>query len=297
MVAKDLKEIFHEELDAIYGKDEVENFFFLSAEHHFFITRLQMALEPELSFTTSEDAIFFDILNDLKQQKPIQYILGETDFYGLKFKVNPDVLIPRPETEELVDWIIKDQSLKVANGSSVYENEKIKILDIGTGTGCIAITLAKQIPYAEVYALDVSDKALEVAKRNAQIHKVDMSFIHADILNKSRWNFHFDDLKFDIVVSNPPYVRSLEKAEMKLNVLDYEPDLALFVSDDDPLIFYKAITDFSVNNLKSDGYLYFEINQYLGNETKALLEAANFQSIDLKTDINENERMLKGQKK
>ena len=145
--------------------------------------------------------------------------------------------------------------------------------------------------------MDVSDKALEVAKRNAQINKVDMSFIHADILNKSRWNFHFDDLKFDIVVSNPPYVRSLEKAEMKLNVLDYEPDLALFVSDDDPLIFYKAITDFSVNNLKSDGYLYFEINQYLGNETKALLEAANFQSIDLKTDINENERMLKGQKK
>ncbi len=293
MKAKDLKDIFHKELDAIYGKDEVASFFYLSIEHHLNVARIQLILDSEFTLTKDETDVFFTILEDLKQQKPIQYILGETEFYGLQFSVNENVLIPRPETEELVDWIIKDSKFKSQN------SKIIKILDIGTGSGCIAISLAKHLSEAQVFAVDISESALKIAKENADRNGVEVEFIKADILGSSLW----EDVAlqqmafFDIIVSNPPYVRELEKQEIKPNVLDNEPHLALFVEDDNPLIFYKAITDFAVDKLKSKGSLYFEINQYLGQETKQLLVDAEFKDIQLRKDLNGNDRMLKGTKK
>ena len=293
MKAKDLKDIFHKELDAIYGKDEVARFFYLSIEHHLNVARIQLILDSEFTLTKDETDVFFTILEDLKQQKPIQYILGETEFYGLQFSVNENVLIPRPETEELVDWIMKGSKLKSQN------SEPIKILDIGTGSGCIAISLAKHLPEAQVFAVDISESALKIAKENADRNGVEVEFIKANILESSLW----EDVAlqqmvfFDIIVSNPPYVRELEKREIRPNVLDNEPHLALFVENDNPLIFYKAITDFAVDKLKSSCSLYFEINQYLGQETKQLLVDAEFKDIQLRKDLNGNDRMLKGTKK
>jgi len=297
--AKDLKDIFHKELDQIYGKDEVASFFYLGIEHHLNVARIQLQLEPEFTLSKTEADFLFEILEGLKQQKPIQYLLGETEFYGLQFKVNNNVLIPRPETEELVDWIIKDAKSKIQN------SEAIKILDIGTGSGCIAISLAKHLPEAQVFAVDISESALEIATENAEKNNVNIQFIKGDALNLANEDF-FPSGKdvsqrqkglFDIIVSNPPYVRELEKQEIKPNVLDNEPHLALFVENDNPLIFYKAITDFAVDKLKSNGSLYFEINQYLGQETKQLLVDAEFKAVELREDLNGNDRMLKGIKK
>ncbi|WP_282032466.1 peptide chain release factor N(5)-glutamine methyltransferase [Winogradskyella eximia] len=289
MVLKELQNIFHIELDAIYGKHEVDSFFYLCTEHYLNVPRIQLTLEPGLAITKPETETFFKVLEDLKQQKPIQYILGETEFYGLPFKVNEHVLIPRPETEELVDLMIRSVT-------SSSDEKSIKILDIGTGSGCIAISLAKNLPKAEVYALDVSNEALTMAKENAKGNNVDITFIEASILEASNWNLFFENTKFDVIVSNPPYVRELEKQEIQPNVLDNEPHLALFVEDNNPLIFYKAITDFAVKKLKTNGKLYFEINQYLGEETKQLLVDANFEAVELLKDLNGNDRMLKGEK-
>lgn len=291
----DLKHIFHKELDAIYGKEEVQSFFYLLIEHYLSVPRIQLTLEPEFTSTKSETDLFFKVLEDLKQHKPIQYIIGETEFYGLPFKVNENVLIPRPETEELVDLIIRCHS-------EHSDESRPKILDIGTGSGCIAISLAKHLPNAKVYALDVSEKALEIAKFNAKHNNANITFIKADILklkDSSLWEDVAERQKgfLDLIVSNPPYVRSLEKAEIKPNVLDNEPHLALFVEDENPLQFYKAITKFAVENLKPKGQLFFEINQYLGNDTKQLLVDANFEDVELLKDLNGNDRMLKGRKK
>lgn len=287
MVLRELQHIFHIELDAIYGKHEVDSFFYLCTEYYLNVPRIQLTLEPGLAITKPETDTFFKVLEDLKQQKPIQYILGETEFYGLPFKVNEHVLIPRPETEELVDLIIRSVTASAVGKS-------IKILDIGTGSGCMAISLAKNLPKAEVYALDVSNKALTMAKENAKGNNVDITFIEASILEASNWDLFFENTNFDVIVSNPPYVRELEKQEIQPNVLDNEPHLALFVDDNNPLIFYKAITDFAVKKLKPNGKLYFEINQYLGEETKQLLVEANFENVELQKDLNGNDRMLKG---
>lgn len=285
--ALDLKQIFHNELNAIYGKNEVETFYFLSTEYYFNISRLQLALDSEFTFSKSETEQLINVLHELKAQKPIQYILGETDFYGLKFKVNSDVLIPRPETEELIDWIIKDNT-------SRQTDKKLRILDIGTGSGCIAISLAKQIENATVYALDVSNQALDVARTNTEVNQVNIQFIECDILDESSWNAQIGDLKFDIIVSNPPYVRYLEKQEMKPNVLDNEPSLALFVDDENPLKFYNTIAALAVDKLNADGQLYFEINQYLGKEMMKLLDGYKFEGVMLRKDLNGNDRMIKG---
>ena len=304
MVLKELQNIFHIELDAIYGQHEVNSFFYLCTEHYLNIPRIQLTLEPELAIIKPETETFFKALEHLKQQKPIQYLLGETEFFGLPFKVNENVLIPRPETEELVDLIIRCHSEPFDYAQDrLREESKIKILDIGTGSGCIAISLAKNLPNAEVYALDVSPEALKTAKQNAELNKVDINFIEANILELAEDSSLWEDVAlrqkgflFDIIVSNPPYVRNLEKQEIKSNVLDNEPHLALFVEDDNPLIFYKAITEFAIKNLKPKGQLYFEINQYLGEETKALLTYTEFETVELLKDLNGNDRMLKGTK-
>lgn len=296
MKALDLKLIFHKELDAIYGIDEVNSFFYMCMEHYLDIPKFQLTLEPEFTLSKTETDIFFNVLEDLKQQKPIQYILGETEFFGLTFNVNENVLIPRPETEEIVALILQNIKKEKLN------SKKINILDIGTGSGCIAISLAKNLPNVDVYALDVSKEALKVAEQNAKLNKVKIKLIEANILELSKDSSFWEDVAsrqmgyFDIVVSNPPYVRNLEKQEIKPNVLDNEPHLALFVEDNNPLLFYKAITEFAVNNLKPNGELYFEINQYLGEETKQLLIDANFKALELRKDLSGNDRMLKGRK-
>tara|TARA_R110002124_G_scaffold128172_2_gene288842 strand:+ start:1332 stop:2207 length:876 start_codon:yes stop_codon:yes gene_type:complete len=290
VLLKDLKKIYHKELDAIYGKEEVNSFFFLCIEHYLNLPRFQLALQPEFAIIKSETDTFFEVLESLKQQKPIQYIIGKTEFYGLPFKVNENVLIPRPETEEIVAFVLQNIKKQKLN------SKVIKILDIGTGSGCIAITLAKHLPNAKVYALDVSKEALKVATLNAELNMANVTFIQANILVKRSLSELNMESKFDIIVSNPPYVRKLEKVEIKPNVLDNEPHLALFVEDNDPLQFYKVITDFAVDNLKTKGELFFEINQYLGEETKALLTDVNFKEIELLKDLNGNYRMLKGRK-
>ncbi len=273
---------FIQELESIFGEDEAESFFYLILEDKQQLKRIDLALNPELTFSSNEIIVWNSILKQLKQEIPVQYLLGKTSFYGLDFEVNKNVLIPRSETEELVDWIVQNSKLK-------GQTQKIKILDIGTGSGCIAISLAKNIQNARLYAIDVSDKALATAKKNAEINKVEVAFLNKNILETADL-----EQQFDIIVSNPPYVRNLEKKEIKKNVLDNEPHLALFVEDDDALIFYKKIAELALLNLSENGALYFEINQYLGKEMIELLEEMNFKNVELRKDIYGNDRMIKG---
>ncbi len=280
-------------LSSIYDEQEIESFFYLLLESYQGKKRIDLALNPDMEMDALQLIQWESALSELLNQKPIQYIIGATEFYGLPFMVNENTLIPRPETEELVDWIVAE-SLKSAAGS-------FKILDIGTGSGCIAISLAKNLPNAEVFAVDVSEKALAVAKKNADTNKVKVNFIQADILKINDLvelptsNFQLPT-HFDIIVSNPPYVRHLEKAEIKPNVLEHEPHLALFVEDTDALLFYRKIAELAKENLAEKGKLFFEINQYLGKETLELLEKFGFNSTELKKDIYGNDRMTRSEK-
>jgi len=287
MNLKEVQNTFHTELDDLYGKEEVDSFFFILIEAFYKVSRLNLAMNP--SATENDYELIFNALQLLKQEQPIQYILGETEFYGLPFKVNEHTLIPRPETEELVEWIIKKEPR--------FKTQSLKILDIGTGSGCIAVSLAKNLPKATVYALDISKEALKVAKLNAELNDVKVEFIEANILKADTWNTEFKNLNFDVIVSNPPYVRELEKQQMQPNVLNNEPHLALFVKDENPLLFYNAITQFAVNNLSQNGMLFFEINEYLGKEMIQLLVENKFADIVLKQDIFKKDRMIKGTKK
>lgn len=289
MLLKNYKTVFISELTSIYDEVEAESFFYLSLEKLHNLKRIDLALQPNFELTESEVDNWNNILDDLKSQKPIQYILGETEFYGLPFLVNENVLIPRPETEELVQLIIVE--------SQKIKKETIRILDIGTGSGCIAVSLAKNLPNAQVFAIDVSEKALKVAKKNAEINQVSINFIQTNILETNNLaqlstNNQQPTTEFDIIVSNPPYVRHLEKDEIKKNVLDYEPHLALFVEDNDALLFYRKIAQLSKTSLIQNGKLYFEINQYLGKETVELLEELEYENIKLLKDIYGNDRMI-----
>lgn len=281
MKLKEIKNTFHLELDALFSSEEVDSFFYLLSEAYYKVSRLDLAMDINLE--VENQSLILEALEKLKAQKPIQYILGETEFFGLNFKVNDSTLIPRPETEELVSWVLKMKG----------ESENINVLDIGTGSGCIAISIAKHLEKANVHALDVSEKALEVAEQNAKNNGVAVNFVNKDILEISNKRLENQN-QFDIIVSNPPYVRHLEKTMMHANVLDNEPHLALFVDDANPLIFYKAITEFAVKNLKSGGALFFEINEYLGPEMIRLLESNNFKNIQLKQDFFKKDRMIKG---
>ncbi len=280
MTIKELRTNFVESLSGIYELEEIISFFYILSEHLLGLKRVHIAINLDKKLTENEIFNYKKAEERLKKQEPIQYIVGETEFYGLPFTVDTNVLIPRPETEELVDWIIK-------NCNTVKDEKKIKILDIGTGSGCIAISLANKIPNAQVHALDVSTKAIELAKRNAKKNNVNVNFIHCNVLKIEEFSE-----SYDIIVSNPPYVRELEKKEMNPNVLENEPHLALFVSDNDPLIFYKKITELAKQNLNPKGKLFFEINQYLGKQTKKMIQNLGFQSVELHTDINGNDRMI-----
>lgn len=289
MLLKEIKNIFHKELGEIYPKEEIDSFFYRCIEHYLKVERFVLAVRPHLTLTKEEEQPLFEALAQLKLEKPLQYILGTAHFMDMELNVNENVLIPRPETEELVQWILDDCQVE-------RSRDPLNILDIGTGSGCIAIALAKNIPTAKVFALDVSGEALEVARENARLNQVDVTFLKNDILQLALDPDPELELEFDIIVSNPPYVRELEKEEMKNNVKDHEPSLALFVSDGDPLIFYRAIAQFCGTRLKEKGSLYLEINQYLAEETKTLLKAHNFSEIELRKDIFGNDRMLKAQK-
>ena len=225
----------------------------------------------------NEKQNIISIVKRLQNNEPIQYILDKTEFYGLDFKVSPSVLIPRPETEELIEWILSETTKK-----DPY------ILDIGTGSGCIAITLAKKMQYATVYAWDISDNALEVANENAIINDVSVKFSMVDVLKPLSFNY-----KFDIIVSNPPYIKESEKEKMEKNVLDFEPHEALFVANHDALIFYNRIADIAKKQLQENGLLYFEINHSKGDEVVHLLKEKGFVNIELKKDISGNNRMIR----
>jgi release factor glutamine methyltransferase len=279
MLIKEYKQYFVKELLAIYDEVEAESFFYLTLEKFHRLRRIDLALQPNFEIGENEVEKWKSVLTDLKKQKPIQYILGETEFYGLPFLVNKDVLIPRPETEELVELILAE--------SRKSKVKSLRILDIGTGSGCIPISLKKNLPDAEFFAVDVSENALEVAKENAKVNGVEVNFIKINILETEDL-----DQQFDIIVSNPPYVRMLEKEEIKPNVLEFEPHLALFVEDNDPLLFYRKIAQLAKKNLNENGKLYFEINQYLGKETVGLLESLGFTNIKLLKDIYGNDRMI-----
>ena len=282
MLLKQFRIHFFESLKGIHDENEVESFFFILTEYLHNLKRIDLALNPSFEISEAEVQKWESIISELKTEKPIQYIIGETWFYDSKFYVNEHTLIPRPETEELVDWIF-------ATEKKNDKKEKLTILDIGTGTGCIPISLKKNIPQAEVSAIDVSEEALKVAQKNALENKVAINFILQNILET-------EDLKqqFDIIVSNPPYVRNMEKQEIKKNVLAFEPHLALFVEDNDALLFYRKIAQLALKSLTPNGLLFFEINQYLGKETVELFENLGFKNIELKKDIYGNDRMIKG---
>ncbi len=289
MLLREIKNIFHLELDELYSQGEVDSFFYLLIEHHLNLERFVLVIHPDIVISKEEEQPLFEALAQLKLNRPIQYIIGKTTFMDLEFKVDENVLIPRPETEELVRWILKDCQVVPFDQAQDKLARAPKILDIGTGSGCIAITLAKYLPHSEIHALEVTKKASEVAIRNACFHQAEIAFIFADIF---KWDA--TESEYDIIVSNPPYVRETEKEDMSKNVIDYEPGTALFVPDEDPLLFYRRIVEVAKENLKVGGELFLEINQYLAAETMELLEANNFKDIELRKDLFGNDRMLKG---
>ena len=270
MTLDELKQIFIDQLSSIYEVDEVESIFLIYIED-----KLDLKFQPQLTIQNTKEVL--SDLSELKQGKPIQHITQKAFFYDHFFYVNENTLIPRPETEELIELIRND----------FPQDKKLSIVDLGTGTGCIPITLSKLFPNAQVSALDVSSKALEVAQLNAKNLAASVHFIQQDLLQ----NFELNE-KFDIIISNPPYIRNLEKSEMHQNVLDFEPHLALFVEDHDPLIFYRKVFDFAEKHLKENGTIYCEINQYLGDETKQIFEK-KYPNTQIIKDISGNDRMLK----
>ena len=283
MTLQELKLKFLIDLDQIYPKEEILSFFFLLIHHKMGLTRAEIALNPNQIIPKEDLNFYLDALTELQDEKPIQYIIGETEFYGLTFNVNEEVLIPRPETEELVDWILKEFN----------EKKEPNILDIGTGSGCIAISLAKHLPEANIFGMDISKQALQTALQNANQNNVNVQFIELNILKPNVMMRAAKHLKFDIIVSNPPYVRELEKLEIKSNVLQNEPHIALFVSDENPLLFYDKIADFAKQYLTANGLLFLEINQYLAENMTTLLKQKGFKTIELRKDIFGNDRMIK----
>jgi release factor glutamine methyltransferase len=281
---RDIRDYYQDKLEKLYPPEEAGNLLNIAFEDLLGVSRLQLVMEPELRLSESELLKIHFACKDLLKHKPVQYIVGTTGFYDLNLSVNKQVLIPRPETEELVDWILAENP----------EPEKIKILDIGTGSGAIALALKKNINHAEVWACDISTGALDVARQNALSLGLEVNLVLSDILNKTDWS-RFPE--FDLIVSNPPYVTESDKKRMQANVLDYEPHGALFVLDEDPLVFYRTILEFSKNHLKSGGELYFEINEKFGEQTKKMFAEHGFMDIDIKKDLSWRDRMARGMKK
>ncbi|SEP41420.1 peptide chain release factor N(5)-glutamine methyltransferase [Mucilaginibacter sp. OK283] len=314
-----IKDVFedYKQLNKVYDANEVESLTLLTISQVTNLTKASVKAFPERELNEEQAQKLTNIVAELITGKPIQYILGVTEFYGLPFKVNTSVLIPRPETEELVEWILAVCSGRLAVGSSQWAvgsgqwadgrsqsaigNGQFagSILDIGTGSGCIAISLKKNLPQAQVSAIDISEGALQTAKENADLNDVQVQFIQADILDAATTHHsplttHHSPLltTHQIIVSNPPYVTLDDKKQMHTNVTDFEPHTALFVPEDDPLLFYRAIADFASGNLTVGGYLFFEINESLGKETVELLRDKHFTDIELRQDMSGRDRMI-----
>lgn len=282
---KDVFEDYRQQINGVYDINETEAITLLVVAEVTGLSRASVKAFPERELTAEQSERMKNILAELKTGKPIQYIFGITEFYGLPFKVNPYVLIPRPETEELVEWILEGERLKA-------KGERFSVLDIGTGSGCIAISLKKNLANADVFAIDVSEGALETAKENAVLNNVKIDFMQADILNIKSGS---EGVQYNIIVSNPPYVTLDDKKQMHGNVTDFEPHTALFVPEHDPLIFYRAIADFALSNLIAGGLLFFEINENLGKETIELLIGKGFKNTELRKDMSGRDRMVKAQ--
>lgn len=304
-LVRDCRKYYAGELEKLYGSDEANALIMILLEHYFNIDRMKIALEPELRLSESELLTLHFAVKELLKNKPVQYIIGETEFCGMKFCVNENVLIPRPETEEMVKSLelkVKGYLYSPSFRPDIERREmvaekspaNISILDIGTGSGCIAISLAKLLKDSAVTAVDISEKALEVAKKNAEANEVSVTFIKDDILNPQ--NRDLLNGQFDIIVSNPPYVCESEKSEMRANVLDYEPSSALFVSDNDPLIFYRKILEFAQKALKPSGEIWFEINEKFGKETAELCHSEGFKNVEIIRDFRERERILRARR-
>ncbi len=298
---RDCRKYYANRLESVYGSDEANALIMILLEHYFNIDKIKIAMEPELRLSESELLTLHFAVKELLKNKPIQYITGETEFCGMRFFVDENVLIPRPETQEMVENIVssaetdEDPSLSPSFRPKRSGVEKspanVSILDIGTGSGCIAISLAKLLKNSIVTAVDISEKALEVAKKNAEANGVNVRFICDDILNPK--NPELIDNQFDIIVSNPPYVCESEKSAMRANVLDHEPSTALFVSDNDPLIFYRKILEFAQKALKHNGEIWFEINEKFGKETAALCREMGFGNVENIKDFRGKERVVR----
>lgn len=271
-----IRDFFHISLLEYYASDEIQTFFYYYCEIVLQMSKIDVALNPDYHVSEQDWQILMQDIQRLKRFEPIQYIYGVVYFYKLKFKVNAHVLIPRPETEELVDLILKQTS-----------SNHLNILDVGTGSGCIAISLASNLSNANVYAMDISEQAIKIAQENAEMHQVKIQFLKQDILILNEL-----PKKFDIIVSNPPYVRELEKNEMHANILNYEPKIALFVPDHDPLIFYRKIAALAFQYLNPNGLLGFEINQYLGDETVQVIQSVGFKDVKLIPDFLGQNRFI-----
>ena len=278
MTLNEARTVLTKELKNVYESDELRNIIELVIEHITNMSRAEQVKNkvPYLTCTQLED---LDAITErLKKNEPVQHVLGEAWFAGMKFKVNKNVLIPRPETEELVDWIVKET------------NTECSIIDIGTGSGCIPITLKKKLPEANVSAIDVCSEALFTATENAVALNAEVNFVLLDFLDEEKWK---ELAQFDIIVSNPPYIKQSEINTMHERVKEFEPHLALFVPDNDSLLFYKKLSDFSMKHLNAGGKLFVEINEALGEQVVNLFKAAGFENIELKKDMQEKDRMIK----
>lgn len=270
----------HLALSTIYGEREAQNITQYVFEDVFNIKNIS----AEVPFDAAQQTQLSAIQTRLMAHEPWQYVVGEADFYGLKFNVSPSVLIPRPETEELVQYI--KQTLK--------HHSNLSILDIGTGSGCIPITLKKALPTAQISAIDISNAALQVAQQNAARHETPINFQEIDILNPQQWQ-QLDT--YQVIVSNPPYIPTAEKNLMRKNVLDFEPHLALFVANDDPLLFYRTIAQFAQTHLNKGGFLFFEINEYCSEAVQEMLKTEGFANIVIEKDFSDKDRMARCQKR
>lgn len=283
VLLKEIRHIFHKELDHQYGREEVEHFFHHFVEHYLGQPRFHLAMHPNWIISREEEGEFFRGLAALRQGQPLHYVLGSKVFMDLNFRLNKHVLIPRPETEELVRLVIARHQ---------EDRPPLRILDLGTGSGCIAISLAKYLPQAEVFAIDISGKALNLARENASANDVSVQFSESDMTH-----MEIETEFYQIIISNPPYVLEEEKALMDPHVKDAEPATALFVPDDRPLLFYEYITGAARKGLAEGGHLYLEINQRFGQEVKDLLSEVGFTEVEVLKDLHGHDRFVKAKQR
>lgn len=283
------------QLYGIYDNREASNIADLVMEHLTGWEKVDRILHKQVSLLTDKIALLEKITSDLLTYKPVQYVLNEAWFYGLKFFVNEHVLIPRPETEELVEWVILEvrsakNEIRYMNSQAEDQCSDVKIFDMGTGSGCISIAFKKKLPLLEIVACDVSKGALEVAQKNAAMNQTDIGLLHMNFLDPVQWE-HLPT--FDVIVSNPPYVPLKDKDTMRQNVLQYEPHLALFVENNDPLLFYRSIADFAKEKMQAGGSIYAEIHEELATETVQIFSENGFGNIEIKKDMQGKDRMIR----